>query len=344
MAKNYWKEKWRKRLAIGAVAALSLSLMLGALTACKSGDDSDDDDDETTASRTDTQLIKNGDFEFYGEMDKELTDKRAFINSPNNWSFTSGSPSSNTASGIINTNKEEWDAYTNPVHRLVPEEDTPEAEKPSDAQAISEAMAHWSQASVYDRLQFLDYYEDALKDLSASSSEKKFFNDYKYSIDFEDVETLREELGETVKTRHGSDEERGENTSMLMIHNQRTSDDVRGTGQYYTSSTTITLKPGTAAEVSVWVKTAELYHYAAETGADKKPMPVTRDSLHGGAYIGVTNTVGSSTLDQMQIKNIRSPYEGETGYDVNNGWVKYSVFVRGKIGRASCRERVSINV
>ncbi len=329
MAKNYWKEKWRKRLAIGTVAALSLSLMLGALTACKPADDSDEDDDEQTASRTDTQLIKNGDFEFYSEMDKELADKRAFINSPNSWSFTSGSPSSNTTSGIINTNKEEWDAYTNPVHRLVPEEDTPEAEKPSDAQAISEAMAHWSQASVYDRLQFLDYYEDALKDLSASSSEKKFFNDYKYSIDFEDVETLRKELGETVKTRHGSDEERGENTSMLMIHNQRTSDDVRGTGQYYTSSTTITLKPGTAAEVSVWVKTAELYHYAAETGADKKPMPVTRDSLHGGAYIGVTNTVGSSTLDQMQIKNIRSPYKGETGYDVNNGWGKYSVFVRG---------------
>ena len=184
MAKNYWKEKWRKRLAIGTVAALSLSLALGTFTACKSGDDSDDDDDETTASRTDTQLIKNGDFEFYGEMDKELTDKRAFINSPNNWSFTSGSPSSNTSSGIINTNKEEWDAYTDLVHRLVPEEDTPEEEKPSDAQAISEAMAHWSEASVYDRLQFLDYYEEAIKDLSASSSEKKFFNDYKYSIDF----------------------------------------------------------------------------------------------------------------------------------------------------------------
>ncbi len=329
MAKNYWKEKWRKRIAIGAVAALSLSLALGTFTACKSGDDSDDDDDETTASRTDTQLIKNGDFEFYGEMDKELTDKRAFINSPNNWSFTSGSPSSNTSSGIINTNKEEWDAYTDLVHRLVPEEDTPEEEKPSDAQAISEAMAHWSEASVYDRLQFLDYYEEAIKDLSASSSEKKFFNDYKYSIDFEDVENLRKELGSEVKTHHSSDEERGENTSMLMIHNQRTSDDVRGTGQYYTSSTTITLKPGTAAEVSVWVKTAELYHYAAESGKDKEPTPVTRDSLHGGAYIGVTNTVGSSTLDQVQIKNIRSPYEGEAGYDANNGWVKYTVFVRG---------------
>lgn len=327
MAKNYWKEKWRKRIAIGAVAALSLSLALGTFTACKSGNDTDDDDDETTASRTDTQLIKNGDFEFYSEMDKELADKRAFINSPNNWSFTSGSPSSNTTSGIINTKSEEWDAYTKSTYSLVPEEDTPDEEKPSDAQAISNAMVHWSEASVYDRLQFYDYYDDALDDLSASSTEKKFFNDYKYSIDFEDVEKLREELGDAVNTYHDTDEERGENTSMLMIHNQRTSDDVRGTGQYYTSSTTVTLKPGTAAEVSVWVKTAELYHYAAESGADKTPTPVTRESRHGGAYIGVTNTVGSSTLDQMQIKNIRSPYAGET--DAHNGWVKYTVFVRG---------------
>lgn len=310
---------------------LSFSLALGALTACNAGnDDKDDDDDETTASRTDTQLIKNGDFEFYGEMDKELDEKRSFISSPNSWSFTSGSPSSNTTSGIINTEQKEWDSYTKSTKRLVPEEGTPDEDKPSDAKAISNAIDNWSEASVYDRLQFLDYYSDALKDLSASSTEKKFFNDYNYSIDFEDVEKLREELGDTVKTRYAdTDEAKSENTGVLMIHNQRTTDDVRGTGQYYTSSTTVTLKPGTAAKVSVWVKTCELYHYYAENGEEKKSTPVTRESNEGGAYIGVTHTVGSTTLDQMQIKNIRSPYADEELYNSNNGWAKYTVFVRG---------------
>lgn len=325
MSKNYWKEKWRKRLALGAVAALSLSLALGTLSACKSGDDNnDDDDDNTTTSRTDTQLIKNGDFEFYSEMDKDLADKRAFINSPNSWSFTSGSPSSNTTSGIININQKEWDSYTKSTHRLVPAEGTADADKPSDANAISEAIAHWEEASVYDRLQFFDEYDDAIDDLASSSEEKKFFNKYSYSIDFEDVEKLREELGDTVKTHDESEE----NSSVLMIHNQRTTDNVRGTGQYYTSSTTITLKPGTAAKVSVWVKTCELYHFYAENGEEKEPTPVTRDSLEGGAYIGITNTVGSSTLDQVQIKNIRSPHEGDADY-AHNGWVQYTAFVRG---------------
>ena len=322
MANKFWKEKWRKRTVLGATALLSFSLALGVFTACKSSDDdNDDEDNNTTVSRTDTQLIKNGDFEFYAEMDKETKEKRTIINTPNNWSFTSGSPSSDTMSGIINVTQDEWTGYTASTYRLVPADDAKDEDKPSSDAAIASAIAHWDEASVYDRLQFLDYYDDAIDDLSSNSDEKKFFNDYKYSVDFEDVKTLGKELGATVKTHSEAED----NTSMLMIHNSRVSDDVHGTGQYYTSSTTVTLKPGTAAKVSVWVKTAELYHY----GDKDNGVAVTRNSAWGGAYIGVTNTVGSTTLSQMQIKNIRSPFEGEDDYNVSNGWAPYTVFVRG---------------
>lgn len=343
MAKNFWKEKWRKRAVLGTAAVLSLSLALGTLCACKSTPDDDDDEDNTTVSRTDTQLIKNGDFEFYSEMDKEQDDKRAFINSPNNWSFTSGSPSSTTASGLINVSKDEWNSYTQSTYPLV-SADLLEMDKKSDMTdsqknaekdsaapaAISGAIANWTQASVYDRLQFLDFFDDQIDDLSSSSTEKKFFNDYNYSIKFEDVEKLREEIGDSAdlpakgefKTHNGKED----NNGVLMIHNTRTSDSVRGTGQYYTSSSTVTLKPGTAAKVSVWVKTSHLYHFYDNDG---EGTPVTRKSAKGGAYIAVTNTVGSSTLDQMRIENIRSPYPDEDLSASNNGWIQYTLFVRG---------------
>ena len=317
MAKKFWKENWRKRSVLGVAALLSCSLALGVFSACTTPNDNDDDDDDTTVSRTDTQLIKNGDFEFYSEMDKETAEKRTIINSPNNWSISSDTPSSDTKSGIINVTQAEWDGYTQSTYRLVPPDDAKDEDKPSNDVAIASAMAHWEEASVYDRLQFLDVYSKALNELSSSSDEKKFFEDYNYSVDFEDVENLRKELGATVKTHSEAEE----NTSLLMIHNSRKDSDIRGTGQRYTSSTTITLKPGTAARVSVWVKTSALYHY--------DDVAITRNSAWGGAYIGVTNTVGSTTLPQMQIKNIRSPYEGESDYNVNNGWSQYTVFVRG---------------
>ena len=47
-----------------------------------------------------------------------------------------------------------------------------------------------------------------------------------------------------------------------------------------------------------------------------------------GAYIGVTHTVGGTTLDQMQIKNIDTEKlnpKPENGAWENNGWVEYTV-------------------
>ncbi len=298
MAKFFKSGKRKKTVAIALGAMLSFSLSLGVIAAC-GPTDTTKEDEETTTSATDTQLLKNGNFEFYSESEEEDKDAlRNLINSPTNWSFSSGSPSSDTTSGIIDLSL--WDYYAKSGRALADADD---------------ALAHWTDDNVtaYDRLKF---YDD--NDID-SSTEFSLYGDYRYTVDYEDVRYLDEEVGGLKLHDNDKQVENGD-TSVLMIHNRRTSDGVRGTAQYYTSSTTITLSPGTAAAVSVWVRTANLYHYAAggDGGEDAK---VTR---RAGAYIGVRTTVGGTTLtDDVQIKNINTD-----GVTENGGWKQYTVYVR----------------
>ena len=103
----FGKEKWRRRTVAALSVTLAASLSLGIFAACTS-DTTDDgtDDEETTTTQTDTQKIRNGNFEFYDEMNDALADKRDFIASPTDWTFSSGSPTSDTTSGIIDVS--EW--------------------------------------------------------------------------------------------------------------------------------------------------------------------------------------------------------------------------------------------
>ena len=308
MTKNNRKETWRKYVLSVLSLAVATTLSMGILTAC-TDDPSDSDDEDTTVSATDTQLLKNGNFEFYSDRDVEdVIDKHGVINTPTSWSFTAGSPTSDTASGIINT--ADWDYFTKtggyPFTTY-----TKDDEEVTTFASIDEAVAHWEDdnVSAYDRLKFLDIYEDEIDDLDEDSAEAELFAEYSYSVDFEDVEYLTEDLGERAIELHDGVAD-GE-TSVLMIHNRRTSENVLGTAQRYTSSTTITLSAGTAAKLSVWVRTDDLEHYYSENESTE----VTR---RGGAYIGITNTVGGTTLDQMQIKNINTGGE----------WQQYTVYVR----------------
>lgn len=309
MAKFYLSEKWRKRSITALSLTLVATLSLGVMTACTTDSD-DDDDDDTSISATDTQLLRNGNFEFYADRDEKFEDKRALINSPNSWSFTAGSPTSDTASGIVNTT--EWSSLSKSGGYNFTEYDK-DGETVKTFTSLSDAKAHWTDdnVSVYDRLQFLSIYEDDLKDLKKEDADDeyvKFFDDYNYSIDFEDVEYLSEvDIG----LSDNANRQEGEN-SVLMIHNRRTNNDVVGTSQYYTSSTTISLSAGTAAQLSVWVRTDNLTHYYDNDG---DPLPV---SQRGGAYVGVNNTVGGTSLDRMEIKNINT----------NGEWQEYTLYVR----------------
>ena len=328
MAEIFWKKNRKRAIAVLSIT-LAATLSMGVFAAC-GGTSATEDDDEPTSSAVDTQLLKNGNFEFFSERDTKLEDKRNLISTPTSWTFTSGSPSSDTRSGLIKTEPEEWDYITKSTYRIVPEDAKEQILHPSSGtftpatltdDIASQARAHWDEMSVYDRLIFYMYYD------ISSTSDFDLYKDYAYSIDFEDIATLREDVGEDetgafkLHPLEEEDEpaEDGEETvregGVLMIHNQRTMDKVVGTAQYYTSSTTITLEAGTAAEVTVWARTDELYHYNGDT---KKGDPGVKVSQRAGAYIGIINTVGGTTLDEMQIKNINT----------NGEWQKFTVYVR----------------
>lgn len=107
---------------------------------------------------------------------------------------------------------------------------------------------------------------------------------------------------------------------VLMVHNYATDDNDDGThygtAQSYSSVSTITLDPNTAAEISVWVKTSDLkYDRSGATPEEEL-----------GAYIAVTQTVGGNTVDTFYIKGINTADLAESGN--NNGWVQYTIFVQ----------------
>ena len=320
MAKMNGSGKWKKRWALGLSLSMAAVLSLGVFAACNNPDDGkDDEEEESAAMPTDTQLLKNGDFEFYSEMTKDKDELRAILNTPTSWSFSSGSPSSDTKSGLVDLKY--WDSITKSEYEY---------------KSVRDAYTSWDKGSIYDRLNFFykcdnpsnnsdyDKFEDEYDALSSSSAEKKFFNEQEFSsVDFEDVQYLRDELGEAVALHDEEKEDKG--SGVLMIHNRRTSDGAVGTAQSYSSSTTITLAAGTSAKISVWVKTAQLRHYYADLNKEGEPdgLEVTSEA---GAYIGVTQTVGGTTLDQMQIKNINTEVTNKAG--ANNGWEQYTVYVR----------------
>ena len=297
----FGKEKWRRRTVAALSVTLAASLSLGIFAACTS-DTTDDGttDEETTTTQTDTQKIRNGNFEFYDEMNDALADKRDFIASPTDWTFSSGSPTSDTTSGIIDVS--EWQTLTasgSSFFAGITED--------SDFDAIlNDVVSHWedSDVTVYDRLRFYSLFEDEIDDLDSSSDAAELFADYQYSIDFEDVEYLSE-LTTAPTQRTGAAEG---DTAVLMIHNRRTSNEVLGTGQHYTSGTTITLEQGTSAELSVWVRTDAL-----EYGKDGQTT-----TPRSGAYIQVAQTVGGASLDNWTVSNIQT----------NGEWQEYKLYLR----------------
>ena len=318
------RKLFRRRSLAAITLALSASLAVSALAACATTTTNpDDEEEESTSTRTDTQTLRNGNFEFYPEMDEETSEKRDLINTPDSWSFTSGSPTSDTKSGVVDVT--EWShlsksgsAFFAGLKSFEDDEDDERADYFDSI--VSDVVAHWEDDDVtaYDRLKFFDMFEEEIDDLASDSEAAELFADYDYTVDFNDVEYLSEV---TPAVREGRGEDVADETSMLMIHNHRTESNVEGTGQYYTSSTSISLDAGTAAKVSVWVRTDKLTHYyAPEEGKD--PVEVAGNA---GAYVRVNRTAGGGTLDPFYMENINT--KGE--------WQKYTFWVRANSFTAS---------
>ena len=286
MAKNKQSRKLRiATLMLSAVMTVAAGSFF--LTAC-SDNTKDEDDSSSTETRTDTQTFANGNFEYFSDSDGGY-----LIGSPENWTSSTGSNSSSVSasssvakSGIVDTSLN-WSAFSEAY-------DTYNEYKDAD-----------------DDVELPDpYYTDIDNnyDIPGWDVAKAAAEDDE-DPDTDAVKAAAEAInpGTPFAAKETEDEENG--THVLMLHNYRSNK--MGTAARYTSSS-ITLAAGTAAKISVWVKTSEM------TFDDGKPVNGNR-----GAYIRINNTVGGVSQDPLTVKNIDTSSVTE-----NNGWEQYTFYLK----------------
>ncbi len=96
------------KTTVMSFAAIATSLTFG-MAACSNGNGNSDDEDDKTTTKIDSQIIKNGNFEFYSD-NKGLYP----ISNPDSWTGSTNGSSSASMSGVIDTRKERWDYLTDP--------------------------------------------------------------------------------------------------------------------------------------------------------------------------------------------------------------------------------------
>ena len=296
------KAKTKNKLLALFLSSMMLTSAF-AFASCKDDDTAETPEDteteDTTEIEDDGLLITNGGFETFNKKDG----LNLIGTSVNGWTrstntATSGSAlSSKSASGIIDTKDDAWnDLTTSKLGELKASELTEE-----------QAKEKWSSMSAKDKL---DYYK-AWKDNDANDDKKisdlEFYQ--AFNIDDEDLPTCA-----NPKTHDNSTEK----TKVLMIHNHyyNSTYETIGTAQKFTSSSTVTVQAGTSAKLSLWVKTSDLQ---STTSAGE-----SQEAVDKGAYIRVTNNLGGTAQDPLEIKNINTK-----GVTENNGWVQYTLLLKG---------------
>ena len=314
---NKKKRTFLKSAVLG-VTAIATSLTIGVSAACStSGSGSSNNEDDKNTTKIDEQTIKNGNFEFYSD-NKGLYP----ISNPDSWTKGSNGSSSSSMSGVIDTGKERWDYITNP--------DLPKTLEDNDDLESGDENKKDYNGALTDDLPYKNPHL-ATDDTSTEENAKDYIeNPFTHKYGYDADGKIVDDKGAEVTTYTNDD---GEifldsefktplETSVLMIHNYRRND-YHGAETYYTSSTTVSLEANTAAEISLWVKTSDLYFSGANTQR-------TQVNFDRGAYIKVNTQVGGNSLDAFEIKNINTeklnpkPSEGEWE---NNGWVQYTVYV-----------------
>ena len=286
--------KKRKNQLLALVLSALMVPSVVALTSCKDEDESSSSSSSSSESSTsvDNGIITNATFKTFNKNDglnligTTVTGWTRSVNST-----TSGSASSSkAASGIVDTSK--WtDLTTNTV---------------SDFTGVSEdtAKENWDSYTAKDKLDYYAAWEKANDDDDKDVDDLSFYE--KFNVKAADMPDCA-----NPGTREGS-----EDTNVLMIHNQYPSEDSSskyknaGTAQKFTSSSTVTIPAGAAAKFSVWVKTSNL------TSSDSEGNP--QEAVGKGAYVSVTHSVGSKTLDAFEVKNINT-----------DAWKQYSFQIKG---------------
>ncbi len=311
--KTSFKNRKKQLLALCLSALLTSSV--GAFAACTDDTSSDSSSSSSSSSSTsttvnDTGLIKNDDFETFDTNDgKNLigTSVTGWSRSVN--SATSGSAlSSKAASGIIDVSSDAWTYLTGST-----------LEDPASL-SDEDAKKKWDTMSAKDKLLFLEAWEDRSENKDKEIDEELDFYQ-KFNIDSEDIPAASVNPG----THYSEDDDKKDSdTKVLMIHNEyeSTKDGNKyktGTAQKFTSSSTVTVKAGTSAYFSVWVKTTGLQSASSDG--------TTQDAVDKGAYISVNHSIGGKSLDALQVKNINT--ENMSDSELSNGWKQYTFYLRG---------------
>ena len=325
MSKRNYKKSRLKYVFLAFTCATAFAFS-GIAAAC--GDNSSETEPEKTTSKEDTQLLKNGNFEFFTvpEKKEDGNEPEYLIKAVDSWSH--GGTGSYTMSGIISTSETAWGKISDP--ELADKLDYNNELDSSASNYLSEYVDYNGMKSSdllykdqYEALRSEDDYKEGetipenRKDRIANPkthynvTEK---NGKLYTVDGDEV--FVDENGEYFLEDKNDKGEYGKPISnVLMLHNYQTSHN--GIAQNY-SSVNVDLPANTAAEISVWVKTA---HLKFSQGKD-----VTQDR---GANITVTQNVGGSNIDKFMISciNTEKLLEEKKIDDKYNGWVQYTVYV-----------------
>lgn len=326
MSKHSYKKRRLKYVFLAFTCATAFAFS-GIAAACGNTDDSDEKDKTTT--KEDTQLLKNGNFEFFTVPEKKENgnEPEYLIKSVENW--THGGTNSYTMSGIISTSATSWGKLS--ADDLADNLDYNNKLDSSSSNYLGEYIDYNGMKST--DILYKDQYEALKKDDDYKEGETPD-PDRKNRIENPGTHYNVTEKDGKLYTDGGNGKEvfvndKGEYfleydsakneykqpiSNVLMLHNYATAHN--GIAQYY-SSVEIELPANTAAEISLWVKTSYLKFNQGKT--------VSQDR---GANITVTQTVGSSTLDNFVISSINTEKLIKEGAsDKNNGWLEYTVYV-----------------
>ena len=230
-------------------------------------------------------------------------------------SATSGTAlSSKAASGIIDISDENWKSLTTSAL----------TDKKASDLTEEEAAARWDSMTAKDKLDYYKAWKDNDDNDERDISDLDFYQSF--NIDNEDLPLVKSgddyvPLANPRTHDYTSESDltaKDANNKVLMIHNEyynSTYADL-GTAQKFTSSSTVTVRAGTSAKFSVWVKTSNL----TCTSTDGTSQP----AVDKGAYVSITHSVGGKSLDPLVVKNINT--EGVTA---NNGWLQYEFIFKG---------------
>lgn len=304
--------------------ALFLSLMMlssagAALASCTDAEDSssstsstEDSSSTESSSEKDTGLIKNSDFETFNKNDG----KNVIGTSVTGWSSsTTSTATSKAKSGIIDTSDDGW-KYLAGSYYATEEARTAAFETITD----TEASNLWDSFSAGDKLAFYDAWEDRNPDGDIDEDFEKY---EKLNIIKRDVPAPS--IGNPKTHWVGTEddyEDYKDNKNVLMIHNENpeasSTSKTIGLAQKFSSSSTVTVPAGASAEFSVWVKTADL-KTTSSAGA-------SQEAVGKGAYISIAHSVGGTSLDAYEVKNIDTEAMNVTD---NNGWKQYTFYLKG---------------